>query len=236
MASKLAVYDTGFGDERFEQIVSEILHCIICTNVIKDPVTCQRNEHLFCRACITVHLMNFPTCPICMEPLTVETLSQAPRGIRNLLAQLKIRCEFFDRGCGKFVQLGDLERHVADCGSAPIVCSNEGCQLEVNKQDLLHHETVVCEIHRVKCQSCNDMKREMETMKANLAAINEKFDRNEKKLDKHDKKLLETLERVETNGKALKNVAANVETIRKQYQEQKNNREEAKIIFNVITK
>ena len=221
MASKLAVYDTGCDDERFEQIVSQTLHCIICTNVIKDPVMCQRNEHLFCRACITIHLMYSSTCPTCMEPLTVETLRHPSRTVMNLLSELKIRCEFFDRGCGKFVQLEDLERHVADCGFAPTVCSNEGCQPEVNKQDLLHHKTAVCEIRRVKCHSCNDMKREMETMKANLEAINEKFDRNEKKLDKHDKKLLETLERVETYGKALKNVAENVETIRKQHQEEK---------------
>ena len=103
MASKLALYDTGYEDERFEHVVSQTLHCIICTNVIKDPVMCQRNEHLFCRACITRHLINFHTCPTCMEPLT--------RTVMNLLSELKIRCEFFDRGCGKFVQLEDLERH-----------------------------------------------------------------------------------------------------------------------------
>ena len=180
MASKLAVYETGYEDERFEHIVSQTLHCIICTNVIKDPVMCQRNEHLFCRACITIHLMYSSTCPTCMEPLTVETLRQASRTVMNLLSELKIRCEFFDRGCGKFVQLEDLERHVADCGFAPAVCSNEGCQLEVNKQDLLHHETAVCELRRVKCHSCNDIRREMDTMKVNLAAINEKLDKNEK--------------------------------------------------------
>ena len=84
----------------------------------------------------------------------------------------------------KFVQLGDLERHVADCGFAPAVCSNEGCQLEVNKQDLLHHETVVCELRRVKCHSCNDIKQEMDTVKVNLAAMNEKFDRNRKANEK----------------------------------------------------
>ena len=169
MASKLAVYDTGYEDERFEQIVSQTLHCIICTNVIKDPVMCQRNEHLFCRACITRHLVNFHTCPTCMEPLNVETLRQASRTVVNLLSELRIRCEFFDRGCGKFVQLEDLERHVADCGFAPAVCSNEGCQLEVNKQDLLHHETAVCELRRVKCHSCNDIRGEMDTVKVNLA-------------------------------------------------------------------
>ena len=159
MASSRAVYDTGYDDERFEQIVSQTLHCIICTNVIKDPVMCPQNEHLFCRACITTHLMYSQTCPTCMQPLTVQTLRQASRGIRNLLAELKIRCEFFDRGCGKIIDLGDLERHVADCGFAPAVCSNEGCQLEVNKQDLLHHETTVCELRRVQCHSCNEIRR-----------------------------------------------------------------------------
>ena len=117
-----------------------------------------------------------------MQPLTVETLRQAPRGIRNLLSELQIRCKFFDRGCGKFVQLGDLERHVADCGFAPAICSNEGCQLEVNKHDLVHHETAVCELRIVKCHSCNDIRREMDTMKVNLAAMNETLSSQVEKL------------------------------------------------------
>ena len=187
MASKLAVYDTGYEDELFQYPVGPSFHCIICTNVIKDPVMCRQNEHIFCRACITRHLMNFQTCPTCMEPLTVDTLSQAPRGIRNLLAELKIRCEFFDRGCGKFIELGDLERHVTECGFAPAVCSNEGCELEVNKQDLLHHETAVCELRRVQCHNCKDIRQEMDRVKVNLAAMNEmlteKFDTMEKKLE-----------------------------------------------------
>ena len=202
MASKLAVRETGYDDERFEQIVSETLHCIICTNVIKDPVMCQRNEHLFCRACITIHLMYSNTCPTCMEPLTVETLRQA-RTAMNLLSELKIRCEFYKRGCGKVVLLGDLERHVADCGFAPAVCSNEGCQLEVNKQDLLHHETAVCELRRVKCHSCSEIRQEMDTMKVSLAAMDEKLDRNEKN--------------IETNVKA---VFAKVELVKQQLNKQ----------------
>ena len=218
MASKLAVYETGYEDERFEHIVSETLHCIICTNVIKDPVMCQRNEHLFCRACITIHLMHSSTCPTCIEPLTVETLRQA-RTAMNLLSELKIRCEFFDRGCGKFVQLGDLERHVADCGFAPAVCSNEGCQLEVNKQDLLHHETTVCELRRVKCHSCNDIRREMDTVKDNLAAIHNKLDGNGKSLS----------EKIETSRNAAGDVAAKVQLVQAQLnkQEESNRRLEA---------
>ena len=230
MASKLAVYDTGYDDERFEQIVSQTLHCIICTNVIKDSVMCPQNEHLFCRACITRHLMNSQTCPTCMQPLTVDTLRQSSRSIRNLLAELKIRCEFFDRGCGKIVELGDLERHVADCGFAPAVCSNEGCQLEVNKQDLLHHETSVCELRKVQCHNCNDIRREMDTMKVNLAAMNEKLDKNEKNV-------LESAKAVEAN------VVAKVELVQEQLtkQEESNRQLEAdnvemKKSLNEITK
>ena len=213
-----SVYDTGYEDELFQYPVGPSLHCCICTNVIKDPVMCH-NEHIFCRACITTHLMYSHTCPTCMRPLTVETLRQAPRGIRNLLSELQIRCEFFDRGCGKFVQLGDLERHVADCGFAPAVCSNEGCQLEVIKQDLLHHETAVCELRRVKCHSCHEIRREMDTVKVDLAAMNEKL-----------KGVGETLTRNETNVKAVKrDVVTKTELIQQQLnkQEESNRRLEA---------
>ena len=211
-----SVYDTGYEDELFQYPVGPSLHCCICTNVIKDPVMCH-NEHIFCRACITTHLMYSHTCPTCMQPLTVETLRQAPRGVRNMLAELKIRCKFFVRGCGKFVQLGDLERHVADCGFAPAICSNEGCQLEVNKQHLLHHETVVCELRRVKCHSCNNIRREMDTMKDNLEAINVKLDRSERKFNKMD----ENFKGNEQNVKAVeRNLAAKVELVQAQLNKQ----------------
>ena len=217
MASKLAVRETGYDDERFEQIVSETLHCIICTHVIKDPVMCQRNEHLFCRACITIHLMYSPTCPTCMEPLTVETLRQPSRTVMNLLSELKIRCEFYKRGCGKVVQLGDLERHVADCGFAPAVCSNEGCQLEVNKQDLLHHETALCKLRRVKCDTCNDVRREMDIVKDNLVAVSEKLGGTEKIIS-------DKLKNNEANVKAVvENVVAELELVQEQLSKQKEN-------------
>ena len=217
----MASYDTGWEDELFQHPVSQTFHCSICMNVLKDPVSCRHNEHLFCRACITIHLMNFQTCPSCMEPLTVESLRQAPRTVTNLLSELKIRCQFFDRGCGQFVELGDLERHVTDCGFAPAVCSNEGCQLEVNKQDLLQHETAVCELRRVKCHNCNEIRQEMDTVKVNLAAMNEKL--NEKL-----KGVGEQLDRNQENVKTqFRNVVAKVELVQEQLRGQLNKQEES---------
>ena len=227
--AKVALYKTGYEDERFEHTVSQSFHCIICTGVIKDPVMCPQNEHLFCRACITRHLKYSQSCPTCVEPLTLDTLSQAPRSVRNLLAELRIRCEFFDRGCGKFVDLGDLDNHVADCGFGPAVCSNEGCELEVNKQDLLHHETAVCDLRRIQCHSCNDIRREVDTVKVNLALMNEKLDSNEKRLS-------ETLEKIEKNGKAVQNVLEEVERFRQQSKKKEGDIREIKNSLNGIKK
>ena len=221
MAMASSVYDTGYEDELFQYPVGPSFHCCICTNVIKDPVMCH-NEHIFCRACITRHLMNSRTCPTCMQPLTVETLRQAPRSIRNLLSELLIRCKFFDRGCEKFVQLGDLERHAADCGFAPAVCSNKGCQLEVNKQDLLHHETAVRELRRVKYHSCNDIRREIDTIKVNLTSINVKLDRN-------DENLTSKVENVKVEVKTVKeDVGAKVELIQQQLNKQEESNRQLK--------
>ena len=227
----MAAYDTSYKDEQFQHPVGHTLHCGVCMNVLKDPVMCRQNEHLYCRACIIPHLMNFQTCPTCMEPLTVETLSQAPRGIRSLLAELKIRCESYDRGCGEFIELGNLESHLRDCGIAPAVCSNEGCRLEVNQRDLLHHETVVCELRRVQCHSCSDIKQEMEAMKVSLTAVDEKLERNKKEL----------AERIEENKKAMKEtVLTKVRIVEEQLDKQKESNRtletEMKKCFNEISK
>ncbi|CAB4024623.1 RING finger 151-like, partial [Paramuricea clavata] len=221
----MASYDTGYEDELFEHPVGPSSHCGICYNVVKNPVMCRHNEHLFCRACITRHLMNSQTCPLCLEPLAIETLSQPSRTIMNLLSELKIRCQFFNRGCETFIELGNLEKHIRVCGFAPAVCSNEGCRLEVNKQDLLRHETAVCELRRVQCHNCNDIRHEMDVVKVNLAAVNvklnevvEKLDRNEKKLDRNEKNLTRTVENIAV---VVENVDAKIELVQGQLSKQK---------------
>ena len=225
----MASYDSGYEDERFQHPVGQSFHCGICYNVVKDPTMCRHNEHLFCRACITRSLVNSQTCPSCVEPLTVATLTQPSRTVMNLLSELKIRCQFFNRGCEKFIELGNLERHVADCGFAPAVCSNEGCRVEVNKQDLLHHETAVCELRRVQCHSCSEIRQEMDIVKVNLAAMNAKLLVVGEKLDRSEKG-------VEMNAKAIEeNVIAKVSLVHDQLNEFKIENWDTKKCLNKIT-
>ena len=198
-----AALELGYDDERFESVVSKNYHCVICLNVFKDPVMCRNNEHLFCRTCITKHLVNSKKCPTCMQKLSVNTLREAPRFVTRCLAELRIRCDYFDRGCG-FVELEKLERHVKECDYAPVTCSNEGCKLEMNKRDLIHHETAVCEQRRVKCHDCGQMRQELNKVNAKLDNIETRFTQ-----------LIEILKQMNVNLEA-QNKLARLETLETQ--------------------
>ena len=161
----------GYEDDRFENVVSPNFHCSICLNVLKEPKMCRRNQHVFCSSCIERHLQNSATCPECMEELTVDTLNQAPRVYWNCLSELNINCDYFTRGCHDFVQLGGLQSHVMNCGFAPVKCSNDGCAVVVNKRDQIHHETEVCELRKVKCHDCGEIREEIDDLKVNLAEM-----------------------------------------------------------------
>ena len=191
----------GYDDSRFERAIDHHLHCSVCYNVLKDPVMCRNNEHLFCRDCITEHLnTNSHTCPECNEDLTVETLRRA-RVISNIISGLKIKCDYSQRGCLEFIRLEELDTHVENCGFAPVKCSNEECEMIVNKREIIHHESTVCEYRKVKCHNCGtieqdvkEMKEKMEEMKEKTVEIDEKMEGMSKKVEEMDEKVEEKIE------------------------------------------
>ena len=166
----------GFPDEQFETVVSESLHCSICSCVFKDPVMCK-NEHCFCRGCITQHLKNSHTCPCCNEDLTEETLADAPRFFRNLLLEQRIRCDHHKRGCQEIVQLGNLASHVAVCGKAPVLCENEECSSEINREDQFRHQGEQCRFRKLKCRNCKEMSSKVQEIGASLDGLFEHVDK-----------------------------------------------------------
>ena len=166
-------YQLGYDDERFETIVNQNFHCLICYNVLKDPVMCRRNEHHFCRGCITEHLRrNSHRCPTCADELTVETLQEVPRIVKNYLNELSIRCDHYDRGCRELVQLQNLQRHVAECGFSPVVCGNQGCGETIIKRDRTYHESELCQFRKLKCHNCGEISTMMAGMETKMANIN----------------------------------------------------------------
>ena len=157
-------YEQGYDERRFVGPVRQDLFCSICQSVLRDPRTCQNREHAFCLSCISQHLRNSHTCPECREDLTPETL-KIPRFLNNVLSELKIRCEFIERGCPGYVQLGNLQNHTEGCGFAPVMCGNEECGMVVNKRDKEIHERQLCQFRITKCHDCKDIKASQHKMK-----------------------------------------------------------------------
>ena len=170
--------------------------CLICFNVLKDPVMCSRNQHCFCRSCITQHLRNAQRCPTCNDELTVETLAEPPRMVKAMINELKIHCVYNNRGCQDIVQLQHLDRHEDSCGFTPVVCTNEGCGATINKRDLIHHENEQCGYRNLKCHSCEEMKITLANMEkkmgANMVYI-------ETKIEKYDENMKTKISNVEEN-------------------------------------
>ena len=189
--------DQGYDDNRFEKAVDGNFHCTICMKVLKDPVQCRRNEHYFCKPCITRHLeKTSQTCPSCTETLSVETLKEPSRIVTNYLSLLKINCEYVARGCRALVQLGNLKTHVQNCNFSPMVCSTEGCLMIINKGDKEHHQTQVCKFRKVKCHDCGEevqhkkykshgcvMRKEMDDLKMNLVEMRDQLKKLTSKTD-----------------------------------------------------
>ena len=175
----------GYDDSRFEIFVDEHFHCSICYNVIKDPRMCHKNEHVFCHDCITEHLkVNTQTCPECNDHLTVDMLRR-PRLLTNYLSKLKINCDHADRGCPEFICVENLESHVESCGFSPVMCSNENCGMEINKQDKDHHENEVCEYRKMKCQDCGKMQEVVGRLEGSLMELDGKVEGVDEKMEKN---------------------------------------------------
>ena len=165
----------GYPDEQFETVVNENLLCGICSCVFKDPVMCK-NEHFFCRGCITKHLENYHTCSCCNQDLTVETLAHAPRILRNLLSEQRIRCDHHKRGCQEIVQLGNLESHVSVCGKTPVLCENEECSSEINREDQFRHQSKECRFPKEKCRNCKEVSSVVQEIRTSLSGLHGKVE------------------------------------------------------------
>ena len=72
--------------------------------------------------------------------------------------------------------LEELDSHVENCGFASVKCSNEKCQLVVDKRELIHHESTVCEYRKAKCHNCVKIEQDVDGMKEKMEGLASKQD------------------------------------------------------------
>jgi len=155
--------------EEFLENVDEEFLCSICTNVLKNPHSCQQG-HTFCLDCITQWLQNKSSCPSGRKALKVSQLTKV-RPMENMINRLMVRCVNADvknnrrkrrklsasaaesEGCSWTGRLQDRERHSKTCNYALVNCSKEGCTTTVWRQDLKTHEET-CPCRCIPCTHC----------------------------------------------------------------------------------
>ena len=202
----MASYIQGYDHKRFVTTISRNFLCLICFNVLKDPVLCPIHQHCFCRGCITKHLENSRRCPTCADELTEETLTEPNRIVKDYLNELNICCIYHDRGCEEIVQLQHLDQHEDSCGFTPVVCGNQDCGAILSKRDLIHHESELCEYRKLKCHSCGEITK-------TLADLEKRTERIETKQANVEKNMETKLLNLEKNmGTKLVNLAKSLET------------------------
>ena len=198
----MASFIQGYDEKRFVTTVNRNFLCLICFNVLKDPVLCPNNHHCFCRNCITKHLENSQRCPTCADELTEETLAEPQRMIKDYLNELNIQCVYHDRGCEEIVQLQHLDQHEDSCGFTPAVCTNPGCGATLNKRDLAIHESELCEYRKLKCHSCGEMTKTLTDMEKRMETNQANVEKNmETKLANLEKNMITNMVAIETHMK-----------------------------------
>ena len=211
----MASYLQGYDEERFVGKVDRNFICLICINVLKDPVLCPKNHHCFCRGCITKYLENYQKCPTCADRLTVHTLAEPQRMVKQMLNALNIHCVYIDRGCQEISELENLDQHEATCGFAPAVCTNQGCGATVNQRDLIHHESEVCEFRKLKCHSCGEMTKTLTNMEKRIANVEKNMETNFKNIQtnmtKMDTRMANVEKNIEKNMLKMEKNTANME-------------------------
>jgi hypothetical protein len=150
------------------------LKCGICMLTANEPVMCK-NQHLFCRSCISQWLTQKEACPTCKEGLTVGTLT-AHRMAADNIAELRVCCDSkllqedapsakkqmsgaksaASVGCDWVGRMRELNQHKESCEYVEVRCRHGGgCEWKGRRGAAQEHE-VSCDYRMEACQHCNE--------------------------------------------------------------------------------
>lgn len=132
----------GFDSAKFVTSVADDKRCILCQDVLDNPVRSPCG-HVFCSSCILPWIGKHGHCPQKCRNLTPTDLENV-LPLREVILNLKVRCEFFEHGCIETFRLTDLLSHAHRCGYQPVACSNPGCSLIFPLKDIYLHEAESC--------------------------------------------------------------------------------------------
>src|SRR2546427_671469 len=108
----------GYEISRFVNLTqadNELLVCLICHDIFRNPVVAPCCLQTFCEDCIGDWLETNSTCPNDRQTLNKHNLTPAPRMVVNMIGKLQITCDYEANGCREIVALENLQSHSLQC-------------------------------------------------------------------------------------------------------------------------
>ena len=108
--NQITYYNT---DNLIDKDNCEDLICVICLNVLKNPISCSEKKkyHSFCKECIDEYLKQNDYCPTCKENFEYK--------INNILIfelnKLHFKCAFQKEGCDCIISYSEYLSHINNC-------------------------------------------------------------------------------------------------------------------------
>ena len=133
--------------------IDQNLLCPICYCPFDSPLKLPC-EHYFCGACIAQSLNSqdeaSQSCPACRKSVSRADVSKAPRIIRHIVDDLKVRCPHSSEGCDVEMPRSSTQDHLDRyCAFADVRCPDSGCSLPVPRKnaDLRRclHQVIYCD-------------------------------------------------------------------------------------------
>jgi hypothetical protein len=95
--------------------------------------------HTFCKNCIKEWMRQRAECPMGLKPITESSLSSVPIAMKNMIARLKIKCDYEPQGCNAVVPLEELNAHKKECLFRPVT---ETFHMNSNNNDKKRNYTI----------------------------------------------------------------------------------------------
>lgn len=165
----------GFEKHRFVNLnqLEDDFTCGICLQILNNPSVTPCCRQTYCYDCINEWLNNKNSCPNDRQRLIATELYSPQRLVVNLLAKLRIRCDFALNGCQTVVDLECLKTHSNNCPFNP----NRNCidcGLKMSGQSTHYCINSLKLLNTSLAEEIFELKSEIEKLKQEIKSLKEK--------------------------------------------------------------
>jgi len=133
-----------------ENRIVEKFSCLICLNIVNDPVKCGQCSRFYCLKCIEENILYKDQCPNCLSsPFKKDKIDIF---IKDLLYESEFKCPM---NCGKIIKYCQQEIHKKECLILKKMNQCSLCKINLQDENLNIHKQK-CVFLKTNCFYCNE--------------------------------------------------------------------------------